>query len=57
MADSVDYGEHNLASLDLNAVNEGTAVELLRKRYTHGEIYVSIFGLFQLPFYFYGRVV
>lgn len=34
----------NLASLDVRAVNEGTIVELLRKRYTDGRIYVSKFS-------------
>lgn len=41
MANAEENTSDNLALLDVTAVNEGTVVELLRKRYTDDKIYVS----------------
>ena len=38
----------NLSALDAKTVDEGTVVELLRKRYNRDEVYVSRFNLLSL---------
>ena len=38
----------NLSSLDAKTVDEETVVELLRKRYNRGEVYVSGFNFLSL---------
>ena len=38
----------NLSALDAKTVDEGTVVELLRKRYNRDEVYVSGFDLLSL---------
>ena len=52
MAESEDYGGDNLSSLDVTTVDEGTVVELLRRRYAHDKIYVSSLNLFEFAFQF-----
>ena len=52
MAESENYGGENLSLLDVTAVDEGTVVELLRRRYTQDKIYVSSLNLFELAFSF-----
>ena len=44
MAVSEEVAE-NLSALDAKTVDEGTVVELLRKRYNRDEVYVSRFNL------------
>ena len=38
----------NLSALDAKTVDEGTVVQLLRKRYNRDEVYVSGFNLLSL---------
>ena len=38
----------NLSALDAKTVDEGTVIELLRKRYNRDEVYVSRFNLLSL---------
>ena len=47
MAVSEEVAE-NLSALDAKTVDEGTVVELLRKRYNRDEVYVSRFNLLGL---------
>ena len=47
MAVSEEVAE-NLSALDAKTVDEGTVVELLRKRYNRAEVYVSGFDLLSL---------
>ena len=47
MAVSEEVAE-NLSALDAKTVDEGTVVELLRKRYNRDEVYVSRFNLLSL---------
>lgn len=47
MAVSEEVAE-NLSALDAKTVDEGTVVELLRKRYNRDEVYVSGFDLLSL---------
>ena len=47
MAVSEEVAE-NVSSLDAKTMDEGTVVELLRKRYNRGEVYVSGFNLLNL---------
>ena len=47
MAVSEEVAE-NLSALDAKTVDEGTVVELLRKRYNRDEVYVSGFNLLSL---------
>ena len=47
MAVSEDVAE-NLSALDAKTVDEGTVVELLRKRYNRDEVYVSGFKFLSL---------
>ena len=49
MAVSEEVAE-NLSALDAKTVDEGTVVELLRKRYNRDEVYVSEFNLLSLRF-------
>lgn len=52
MADGEDVHVcDNLTSLDVKTVDESTVVKLLKKRYTHDKIYVSIFCFFQLTIF------
>ena len=47
MAVSEEVAE-NLSALDAKTVDEGTVVELLRKRYNRVEVYVSGFNFLSL---------
>ena len=41
MADAEGHAGDNIALLDLKDIEEGTVIELLRRRFSQGMIYVS----------------